>query len=88
MIRMTYPENRMVTEETVISWAKDSLVNSVIEHKRYKSDTDFESDLNSIQSSNEYRNMNLDSAVTLLDDSGECSFNYRVPSWNWKSMAE
>ena len=30
MIRIIYPENRMVSEETVISWAHDEVANSTI----------------------------------------------------------
>ena len=65
MVRTLYPQRRLVPEETVISWAQDSLIN-----------TGMDSGLTpeSVMESDEYRNLNLHGAITLLEDSGEVTF--------------
>ena len=74
MLHIIYPERRTVSEEIVIGWAQDELVNAVIQHKQYQSDADLEADIASVHASDEYRNLTLDSARAILEDSGAVTF--------------
>jgi hypothetical protein len=71
---MIYPESRMVNEDTIIGWAKDSLVNSVIQHKLYSDDSALDADIAIVHASKEYASMTIESAMDLLEDTGECTF--------------
>ena len=65
MVRTLYPQRRSVPGETVISWAQDSLINAGIDSGLTPE---------SVMESDEYRNLNLHGAITLLEDSGEVTF--------------
>lgn len=71
MIRMTYPESRMVSEETVIVWALDSIVNAKIEAGDFMQDDD-DSQLAAFMATVE--RPSIEEAISLLEDEGECSF--------------
>jgi len=74
MLHITYPERRVVSEETVIGWAQDELVNAVIQHKQYVSDAELDAEIASVKSSEEYRTLTPESARAILEDSGAVTF--------------
>ena len=74
MLHITYPERRVVSEDTVIGWAQDELVNAVIQHKQYVSDAALDADIARVHASDEYRNLTAESARAILEDSGAVTF--------------
>jgi len=64
MIQVIYPERRWVSEETVIQWAHDRLVNDAAK----TSDTDIDLLILRIE------RPTLEESIYILEDSGECSF--------------
>jgi hypothetical protein len=74
MLHTIYPEHRAVSEDTVIGWAKDTLVNAVIQHKQYATDEELNADISRVHDSAEYRLMTVSDAVTILSDNGEVTF--------------
>ena len=74
MVTMVYPEHRKVGEDTVIGWAKDELVNAVIQHKVYASDDEMDADIARIHASQEYASMTLEEAKYILEDVGAATF--------------
>lgn len=77
MPQIIYPERRTVSEETVIAWAQDELVNAVIQRKQYHSDADLDADIAQVRASDEYRNLTLESARAILEDAGAVTFTTR-----------
>jgi hypothetical protein len=74
MIQMVYPERRMVSENTVIGWAQDELVNAVVAYKVYENDEDMDVDIARVHASDEYVSMSLEDAKYILEDAGACAF--------------
>lgn len=74
MVHILYPDNRMVSKDTIILWAKDLLVNEVIEHKQYESDNELDADVARIHATEEYRAMDLANAIELLAIDGCVTF--------------
>lgn len=76
-IRIIYPENRVVSEETVIVWAHDTLVNnafSVLPDAEKQNDNAIELLSKSIPVPE------LFDAIAILEDAGEVTFQFRAKS--------
>lgn len=75
MIRVIYPQNRMVTEDTVITWAQDQLINDAARNEPVcDSDEDWNALVTAVRATDEYQSLTLESAKAILEDSGEVTF--------------
>lgn len=72
MIHMVYPESRMVSEDTVIVWAMDSLINARIDAGEFMQDDDGSHCAAAMAI---LVRPSLSEAIEILEDAGECTFN-------------
>lgn len=71
-IKMTYPERRVVSEDTVIGWAHDQLVNDAFRDLP-KEVRDYDEGAMK-RLSNAINLPTLEEALYILEDAGVCSF--------------
>lgn len=75
MIRILYPQNRMVTEDTVITWAQDQLINDAAQNEPVcDNDEEWDALVTAVRATDEYQSLTLESARAILEDAGEVTF--------------
>jgi hypothetical protein len=72
MIKMTYPERRQVSEDTIIGWAHDQLVNDAFRDLPKEVREYDEGAMKRL--SNSIEKPTVEEAIYILEDSGVCSF--------------